>query len=853
MVNLTKFAKEVGDLTIKPALDRMLSLLNGFADLIGPKNFFGLGETIGTAVYQGMGKIISGPGLLLLGAVLIKIGARLAVFVKDAAAGFMGMETASQKLASTQTVIQNILAQRPALINQATASEEGMVAVARVLAQKLKESRAEMEKLTLAAQKAAPAVLAMQGGAKSKGGRRSKKVAGGFIPSFSMGAASGFVPNFNQAAAEKRMAQAGGYQAGKIREATIPGVGKVTYNGNETVKQFPGMQQQAIMPPNNSPAGKNYRESFRNMHGYDPYNSASGFVPNFASGKTGMLTVPNPRGGAPLFAGPANKLRYAKGLTDAQRGSALREDGTPYRTRAQLNIEANKRGAERDPAYRHQFDTRGRIGMVAFKGAAQNSASASMPISSISALKELRGRFPELDNDKIQFNGMQIRTASSLSKAAGKGDGEKFFKRISDEMSAPLTNLADYFSKEILGNDGLPSNQKTAFEKAIKNKESFLNPGTEGDIFEQVIRILTTNPTMLAGTFDDNKNFQQPFDFEEVGRVSPTLRKTFGFKRNLHKADAKRKASNESIQSLIKKSFNQAVLHPGELGKMFTGNSKTALPGIGKNISAGGTGVGGRMMKNEVRSAASRIGKPRGVASGFVPNFAAVMSSQGSGEAASRVGALGAAIEREDRAGVRRDQVRVGFDKRLNSGVGVYNTGEGSLGNAINMHLASGASMRSIQTMGKAMGHIPNFADKGGGIGGGAGLGLLILGPQLQMLGEGMKNATTGVNTFTGSLLTTIGSMTTWLYPLQMVGDMVGGWGNALSKTSGFLKNFGSTMRAAKNSTLAYIASQSLGGGLKGSLMGRTGVDRLTGKSLRDSAGKFTTRNRGFGDLTKSV
>ena len=140
MVNLTKLAYEMGQLTIKPALDRMLKLLNGFADLISPKTFFGLGETVGTAVYEGMGKIISGPGLLLLGTVLAKIGGKLAVFVKDAAAGFMGMETASQKLAGTQNVIQNILASRPNLINQAVASEEGMVAVARVLAQKLKES-----------------------------------------------------------------------------------------------------------------------------------------------------------------------------------------------------------------------------------------------------------------------------------------------------------------------------------------------------------------------------------------------------------------------------------------------------------------------------------------------------------------------------------------------------------------------------------------------------------------------------------------------------------------------------------------------------------------------------------------
>ena len=145
MVNLTKFASEVGSLTIKPALDRMLSLLNGFADLISPRDFLGLGETVGTAVYKGMGKIIEGPGLVLLGVVLAKIGAKLAGFVRDISSGFMGIQTSSEKLANTQNIISNILSERPKLIQQATASEEGMVAVARVLAQKIKESRREME------------------------------------------------------------------------------------------------------------------------------------------------------------------------------------------------------------------------------------------------------------------------------------------------------------------------------------------------------------------------------------------------------------------------------------------------------------------------------------------------------------------------------------------------------------------------------------------------------------------------------------------------------------------------------------------------------------------------------------
>tara|TARA_R100000315_G_C5235622_1_gene147600 strand:+ start:17 stop:4831 length:4815 start_codon:yes stop_codon:yes gene_type:complete len=60
-----------------------------------------------------------------------------------------------------------------------------------------------------------------------------------------------------------------------------PGAGTMMYNSAETVKQFPGMTQKAIMPPQNSPAGAGYKAAFGAAHGFNPY-AAGGFVPNFA-------------------------------------------------------------------------------------------------------------------------------------------------------------------------------------------------------------------------------------------------------------------------------------------------------------------------------------------------------------------------------------------------------------------------------------------------------------------------------------------------------------------------------------------------------------------------------------------
>ena len=494
---------------------------------------------------------------MLLGVVIAKIAGRLGGYVKEAAAGFMGIQTQSQRLADTQNVIQNLLATRPGLINQATASEEGMVAVARVLAQKLKESSMEMERLTQAAQRAAPAVLAMQGGAKSAGGR---KLGGGFVPGF----ASGFVPNFNMAVQERRMAEIGGYQAGKIREATLPGVGRVTYNGNEKVKQFPGLEQPGIMPPALSPAGKNYRESFKGVHGFDPYNSAGGFVPNFAPQKPFEI-----KGRFYSPAEVAANLRPTRKnpnftLAEAE-AAGYKPSGTSPAQRAagvtRKNYTTGKDVTRRDPAHTHPFDVGGRIGVLSFDGARNYKANASMFIRDISAMNEVVAMNPALANDKIQFSNVPVSSVKHLQHEAGT-NGTKFFEKISDFLARPLADLTQYFSNSILGNQGKLNTD--AITRQLKGKNALLPPGAEGDIFESVVKILTTDPRHLKGAFDANRNFKAPFDFEEVGQATPKFKKVFfpGAATRLERADAKKSGTQDQIDTIVKKGINWALLNP---------------------------------------------------------------------------------------------------------------------------------------------------------------------------------------------------------------------------------------------------------------------------------------------------
>jgi hypothetical protein len=107
-------------------------------------------------------------------------------------------------------------------------------------------------------------------------------VRAGVTPNLSLKRADGFIPNFAMDKSERQLAAEGGYAAGAIKDMNIPGVGNVTYNTAEDIKQFPGMTQPAIVPPQGSKAGDNYDLAFQKAHGFSPYASG-GFVPNFAA------------------------------------------------------------------------------------------------------------------------------------------------------------------------------------------------------------------------------------------------------------------------------------------------------------------------------------------------------------------------------------------------------------------------------------------------------------------------------------------------------------------------------------------------------------------------------------------
>ena len=68
-----------------------------------------------------------------------------------------------------------------------------------------------------------------------------------------------------------------------------------------------------------------------------------------------------------------------------------------------------------------------------------------MFIKDLSAMNEVVAMNPASGNDKIQFNNVQVSSATGLAKEAKRG-GKPFFEKISNFLAQPLADLTQYFS-----------------------------------------------------------------------------------------------------------------------------------------------------------------------------------------------------------------------------------------------------------------------------------------------------------------------------------------------------------------------------------------------------------------------
>jgi TP901 family phage tail tape measure protein len=273
----------MGELAIKPELGEAVGIFGNAIE--GLKNALGGGEDEGNAfakgLVRGIGNVLTGPGVIAFAAIFTKLLFNVFKFASGSLKDVLGIVTQKEKVRQIEESIVKVLGSN-VQVTQALNRLEG--------------DRIAQEQYILGIIEAQTNALAKQQQLASKLGPALLKR--GITPDLSydntpgtlvdidgdgvISGAGGILPQEKNA--ERKGAIEGGYSPGRVNKMKVPGMGDVIYNTAEKVKNFEGMKQPAIMPPQSSRAGRNYKEKFSEKHGFDPYASG-GLIPNFVPRK----------------------------------------------------------------------------------------------------------------------------------------------------------------------------------------------------------------------------------------------------------------------------------------------------------------------------------------------------------------------------------------------------------------------------------------------------------------------------------------------------------------------------------------------------------------------------------------
>ena len=769
LTNFSQLGSKIGSGAFQPAIESTLKNVNSLLEGLANQDTESVGAKIGSGILGGLSTFISGPGLLLVTAVVGKLFLDLTKFAGSSAKTLLGIGKQATDRAAIEGKISSILAQEPQLLSAIASKQITVLDVENRILGILREQNA------VRAQAAALSGSITSGlvgrGVALKGGQITAKSAG-FIPNFAMEEIYG--------------ALAGGYKPGNIKEMNIAGAGKVVYNSAETVKRMPGFSQPAIMPPQGSKAGKNYKESFFDQHGFNPYASA-GIIPNFAAPlvraiddkELRMMLSKFGKGFAFQNISDAQSVRaYSSSgagtyMWDANSRGAM--SGSPQMSDKQAykqNIKRAKNWASVDNSSwlvrynRDKLKDSELLPDMETGGASVylnplNKDQIRWPIKQVNGPRKIFekdiGGFlnGQINNSIKSANGFIPNFKLSANQMADRG-----YKLISNDIHDTLIKGTSPFQKDVIGNkeDGyfLKSNVESQALRYYKSEteRGVLNKG-KGTLSKEDIK--KTNAVLVYPSFGGgglastsakpDKHEGGPFLFSTFGFPGPAG----GIGPELY--DNVQKSLKEQLHNFIK----QATLKPEDLVKSerFDNyvntniNRSTIESAVGGIFEAGlksaiysavddpnapldltkdelkklsttfkGSEVLSKFSLGEVKNAlnpsnaesmADKIASSQGLplktkkskknkAFGFVPNFANDLNS---------------AIDREKKAGVNPNSIRVGKDNSLisnmnPSGLGVYNTRDEPRG--LSQGISRYGSVSEARKAGAAKGLIPNFA-----------------------------------------------------------------------------------------------------------------------------------------------
>lgn len=182
-VNLKEFANTLGEIGVTKGLSNVLSFFNTFiSDVQGLLEGEGLGSKFARSIVEGIGNVLSGPGLAVFGGIILKLTTDLVKFGTESLKTFFNIGGAAKEINALQGSIASTLLKNKDIQTQILALEGNRAAQARFFTAALNEQYSTMQKMQGIAASIAPAVY---GGTRGTRGGTSKNAAGGYIPAVS--------------------------------------------------------------------------------------------------------------------------------------------------------------------------------------------------------------------------------------------------------------------------------------------------------------------------------------------------------------------------------------------------------------------------------------------------------------------------------------------------------------------------------------------------------------------------------------------------------------------------------------------------------------------------------------------
>ena len=416
-LTVQELSARIGELALSPGISKLLDAVQSFAgtlnDLLGEGE--NTGSTFAKGFVKGLGSVITGPGVVLAFGVFAKLFANAFKFAKSSLKDVLGIVSAKDKEKSIQEAIVLAMSQNKQLaleLNKYAGDKNKQEQIMLTLIKEQTKYLLQQDKIA-----AGLATKLARAGVKSDLTLPKSKLntsAQGFVPNYSLSE-----PTPIEQEKEKAMAVKSGYMPGKVKKMRINGMGEVIYNNAETVTKFKGFQQPAIMPPENSRAGKKYSKSFESKHGFDPYASG-GFIPNMAAAHRVGSTLNLPMAKMFVQTSATERGKMIRGMrTIKAKVADIPKHGGANLAPALQELKSMGINEIQRRVYFTDLDPRGR------SSADRQVKDLAIPKGQQNKFNDLIGNVYEQNLDKKIKNKGFLRTHTGTVKYAGKRGGRK--------------------------------------------------------------------------------------------------------------------------------------------------------------------------------------------------------------------------------------------------------------------------------------------------------------------------------------------------------------------------------------------------------------------------------------------